>query len=243
MKKLFFSFLLLAATGGMLLAQKTFNDPNAEKRTVSSFHGIEVSTGITLYLSEGVTEEVAVSASKTEYRDKIITKVENGILKIHYETKTGSINRVRESKNLKAYVSYKALDKLDVNTGAEVEISGVLKSSSLELKANTGGLVKGEINVSDFKVSQNTGSKITLTGKADKLEIEGDTGSKFMGENMSTVSCDANVSTGAKIWITTEKELKVKASTGGMVKYKGTASIREVKTNTGGSVSRIKSES
>lgn len=243
MKKLFLSFLLVAATGCMLLAQKTFNDPNAEKRTVSSFHGIEVSTGITLYLTEGSTEEVAVSASKTEYRDKIVIKVENGILKIHYQTQTGSINRVRESKNLKAYVSYKTLDKLDANTGAEVEINGVLKSSSLTLSANTGGSVNGQVNVNDMKVSQNTGSKITLSGTADKLDIDGDTGSKFMGEELNTVSCDASVSTGARIWITAEKELKVKANTGGMVKYKGTASIKEIKTHTGGSVSKIKSES
>jgi hypothetical protein len=182
---------------------------------------------------------VAVSASKTEYRDKIITKVENGILKIHYQTQTGSINKIHESKNLKAYVSYKILDKLDVNTGAEAEINGVLKSSSLTLDANTGGSVQGEVNVSDMKVSQNTGSKITLSGKADKLDIEGGTGSKFMGEDMSTVNCNVKVNTGARVTVKAEKELQVKASTGGIVKYKGDAIIREIKTNTGGSVSKI----
>ncbi|MBI5856907.1 MAG: DUF2807 domain-containing protein [Sphingobacteriales bacterium] len=243
MKKFFLSLLVVVASGGMLLAQKTFNDPNAEIRNVSGFHGIDVSTGITLYLSEGNAEEVAVSASKTEYRDKIVTRVENGILKIHYETKSGSINKRYESKDMKAYVSYKMLDHLDVNTGAEVEISGVLKSSSLELKANTGGLVNGKVDINDMKVSQNTGSKITLSGKADKLEIDSDTGSKFMGEELSTQSCSVSASTGAKIWITAEKELKAKASTGGTVKYKGTASVSEVKVNTGGSVSKIKSES
>jgi hypothetical protein len=36
-----------------------------------------------------------------------------------------------------------------------------------------------------------------------------------------------------------EKELNVKANTGGYVKYKGNAGIREVKTNTGGTVSKI----
>ncbi|MEI9808135.1 MAG: DUF2807 domain-containing protein [Bacteroidota bacterium] len=123
MKKLFLS-LLLAATFYNLLAQKTITDPNAEKRTIGSFHGIDVSTGIKLILTEGGTEEVAVSASKTEYRDKIITRVEDGILKIQYETKTGAINKKNENKELKAYVSYKSLDKLEVTTGASVEISG-----------------------------------------------------------------------------------------------------------------------
>lgn len=239
MKKLFLCFLVTAITSSAVLAQKTINDPNAEKRTVSSFHGINVGTGIELLLTEGGTEEVAVSAATTEFRDKIVTKVENGILKIHYENKMGSINRKKENKYLKAYVSYKMLDMLDANTGAEVEINGVLKSVSFNLRANTGALVNGEVDIDALRVSQNTGSKITLSGKADKLEIDGDTGSKFKGEDMSTTNCSVTVSTGAIVSVKAEKELQVKANTGGSVKYKGNAIIREIKTNTGGSVTKI----
>jgi hypothetical protein len=239
MKRIILSFLFVAGISAALAAQDVVNDANAEKRNVSGFHGIDVSTGITLYLTEGSAEAVAVSASTTEFRDKIVTEVVNGILKIHYETKTGAINRINESKNLKAYVSYKSLDHLDVTTGAEVEIKGVLKSASLDLKANTGGLVKGEVNINTLKVDQNTGSKITLTGKVEKLDVEGDTGSKFMGEGLSTATCDVQVSTGAGVYISVEKEMNVKANTGGFVKYKGQAGIKEIKTNTGGHVSRI----
>ena len=169
MRKLLLSFLVIAITSGLSLAQKTINDPNVEKRTVGSFHGIEVSTGIELTLTEGSTEEVAVSASKTEFRDKIVTEIKNGILKIHYETKTGSVNKVKETKGLKAYVSYKTLNVLNVNTGAEVNINGVLTSSALDLNANIGGLVKGEVYIATFKVNQITGSTVTLSGKAGKL--------------------------------------------------------------------------
>ncbi len=239
MKNIFLSLLFLAGLVTTSFAQKTINDANAEKRTVGSFHGIEVATGIELTLTKGTTEEVAVSASEKEFRDKIITEVVNGILKIHYETKTGAINRRNENKNLKAYVSYKSLDLLYVTTGAEVNIEGTLEAQKLDLKANTGGLVKGEINIGSLKVDQNTGSKITLSGKADNLEAEGDTGSKFMGENLSTNTCSVEMSTGAGIYISVEKELNVKANTGGYIKYKGNAGVREVKTNTGGSVSKI----
>ena len=239
MKNIFLSLLLLAGLVSTSFAQKTINDANAEKRTVGSFHGIEVATGIELTLTKGTTEEVAVSASEKEFRDKIVTEVVNGILKIHYETKTGAINRRNESKNLKAYVSYKSLDLLHVTTGAHVNIEGILDAQKLDLKANTGGLIKGEINIGSLKVDQNTGSKITLTGKVDNLEAEGDTGSKFMGENLSTNTCSVEMSTGAGIYISVEKELNVKANTGGYIKYKGNAGVREVKTNTGGSVSKI----
>jgi len=239
MKNIFLSLLLLAGLVTTSFAQKTINDANAEKRTVGSFHGIDVATGIELTLTKGATEEVAVSASEKEFRDKIVTEVVNGILKIHYETKTGAINRRNESKHLRAYVSYKTLDLLHVTTGADVNIVGILEAQKLDLRANTGGLVKAEINIGSLKVDQNTGSKITLSGKVDNLEADGDTGSKFMGENLNTNTCSVEMSTGAGIYISVEKELNVKANTGGYIKYKGNAGVREIRTNTGGTVSKI----
>jgi hypothetical protein len=187
MKKVILSFLLLTGFLISILGQDVINDAYASKRNVSGFHGIDVATGITLILTEGSEEAVAVSASSTEFRDKIVTEVVNGILKIHYETKTGSINKKHENKRLRAYVSYKTLDYLAVTTGAEVEIKGVLKSSTLDLKANTGGIVEGEVDITTLKVDQNTGSRIKLSGKADKLEAEGDTGSKFFGRRSCSI--------------------------------------------------------
>lgn len=238
MQKLFLSFLVMVFSVAVM-AQKTINDPNAEKRTVSSFHGIEVGTGIELSLTQSNTEDVAVSAAKTEHRDRIITKVENGILKIHYDSKMGSVNKIKESKNLKAYVSFKTLDVLNANTGADIDIVGSIKSPTLDIKANTGALIDGEVDVTTLKVSQNTGSKINLSGRADKLTVDGDTGSKFKGEEMATSNCNVTVSTGAIVSVKAEKELQVKANTGGVVRYKGNASIKEIKTNTGGTVSKI----
>jgi hypothetical protein len=239
MKKVLLSFLLLTSLLVSVFAQDVINDANAAKRNVSGFHGIDVATGITLYLTESTTEAVAVSASEAEFRDKIVTEVVNGILKIHYETKSGAINRQNQSKRLKAYVSYKSLDYLAITTGAEVKMKGVLKATTLELKSNTGGEMNAEISIGTLKVDQNTGSKITLTGKVDKLEVDGDTGSKFQGEGLTTSTCDVSVSTGAGVYISVEKEMNVKANTGGYVKYKGGAGIKEIKTNTGGHVSRI----
>lgn len=201
MKRLLFVLLGLSIAVLGARGQKIYSAANAEKRTIGSFHGIEVGTGIELRLSASAVEEVAVSAETIEWRDKIVTRVENGILKIHYETKLGAINRVRESKNLKAFVSYKTLDKLHANTGAEVKIEGVLKSNSLDLVANTGAEINGVVEIGTMKVNQNTGSQITLTGKAESLEIDGDTGSRFKGDELTTATCNATVSTGAIISI------------------------------------------
>ncbi|HYC39104.1 MAG TPA: head GIN domain-containing protein [Chitinophagaceae bacterium] len=236
MKKFLFLPLLLLS---VLASAQQINDPNAQKRNVPSFQGIDVGTGIRLLLTQGSSEEVVVSADKLEYRDRIVTKVEHGILKIHYDTQLGAINRKNESRNLRAYVSYKALDKLFASTGAEVELKSVLSASSLELRASTGAIVNGQIATGSLKVDQSTGSRIRVSGTAHKLEAEGSTGSRFEGEGLRTESCTVAVSTGARLSITAEKELQVKASTGGVVNYKGNAPVREFRTNTGGTVSKI----
>jgi len=239
MKKLLLSLVISGLSAGALFAQKTISDENAEKRNVSGFHGIIVSTGIKLILIEGNTEDVAVSADKIEYRDKIVTRVDGGILKIYYENKMGAINSKKETKELKAYVSYKTLDQLDANTGAQVTIEGTLKSTSLKMRVNTGATVKGVIKASDLEVDQNTGSVITVSGDAGKIDVHGDTGSMFKGIDLKTDNCNVTATTGAGIYITVQKELAVRANTGGFVKYKGDVSVRDVKTNTGGSVSKI----
>ncbi len=238
MKKLVF-LLIMVLPAGVLTAQKTFNDPNAEKRDISGFHGIEVSTGIKLYLTEGSTEGVAVSADKNEFRDKIVTKVEKGILKIHYETQANPFKRKDAVKDLRAYVSYTKLDYLYANTGASVDMDGVLRSGSLDLKVNTGAVVKAALELSDLKIGQSTGSLARLSGKADKLVIDGSTGSKLMGEELDVNNCTVSVNTGAMVWIQADKELHAHANTGGLVKYKGAAQVKEIKTSIGGRVSKI----
>jgi hypothetical protein len=234
---LLFSFFLVFS--GLLNAQKTINDANAEKRSVGSFHGIDVATGITLVLTEGSTEDVAVSAASIAFREKIVTKVEGGILKIYYENKIQSINSKKERKDLRAYVSYKSLDVLNASTGAAVKIEGVLKSSSLKMEVHTGSEVDGKVDIDDLSVDQGTGSRVTFTGEAGKLSVDGDTGSMFKGIDLKTSNCSVTASTGAGIYITVDKELNVKANTGGFVKYKGDAGIREIKTNSGGHVTKI----
>src|SRR5690349_19153740 len=80
-----FSLLLFVAVAAAVAGQE-INDPNAELRKVEgSFTAIKVSNAIDLYLTQGQTESVAVSAANAEYRNKIRTSVEGGVLKIWYD--------------------------------------------------------------------------------------------------------------------------------------------------------------
>jgi hypothetical protein len=131
MKKILLSFLMIAAISSLAFAQKTINDPNAEKRNLSGFHAIEVADGIDLYLSQG-DESVAVSASETKFRDKINTEVKDGVLKIWYGNHNSNININLDfgNRKLKAYVSFKDLDKLNASGGSDVSVDGSIKAGT-----------------------------------------------------------------------------------------------------------------
>lgn len=238
MKKIVF-FVLAAFISSGVLAQKQIDDANAEVRNVSGFHGIKVATGITLYLTQSGTEAVAVSANDVDYRNKIKTVVENGILKIYYDNDDWKIWKNVGNKKLRAYVSVKDLDKLHASSGSNVKIDGTIKTSKLYLDASSGASINGSVEAGSMTVNQSSGSTIDLSGKVSgTLEIDGSSGSVFRGYELTVENCNAETSSGAGVQVTINKELSVSASSGGYIRYKGAGLIRDVHTSSGGSVSR-----
>ena len=128
------SLLLLFATCGLVVSaqEKVINDANAVTRTAKNFHAIQVGDGVDLYLTQSNEEVVAVSASKTEYRNKIVTVVEDGILKIYYGPKNDWNFSWNTNRKLKAYVSCKTIERLSGSGGSDITINGTLKVQNLE---------------------------------------------------------------------------------------------------------------
>ena len=228
MKKLFSLFVFLAFAV-ISIAQKTVNDPNAEKRNASGFHAIEVSGGIDLYLSQG-NEAVAVSASKTEYREKIMTKVENGVLKIWYDWKNG-FKMDWGSRKLKAYVSFKNLDRLEASGGSDVDVDGSINVSKLDMEISGGSDFSGKVDIGELKIGASGGSDVSISGKTARLTIDASGGSDFSGYELSADVCDVEASGGSDVHITVNKELSANASGGSDVHYKGNGLIRDIKTS------------
>ena len=237
MKKLFvLSFSLLLVVSGF--AQKQVNDANAQVRQVKNFHAIRVSNGIELHLSQGGTEAVAVSAADTEFRNRIKTEVQNGVLRIYYDSDfLKDLSRTR-NKKLKAYVSFIKLDGIDASSGASVNVDGALKVSTLNLDASSGATFHGRVEANTMKVDQSSGSVINISGDVNSLAIEGSSGSIFRGFDLEVNNCEAESSSGSGVQITVNKELSAEASSGGYVSYKGNGVIKNVRTGSGGSVNR-----
>ena len=239
MKKLF-SVLFFAVISLAGSAQKTIHDGNAEKRTASGYHAIEVSGGIDLYLSQG-DESVAVSATETKFRDRIKTEVKDGILKIYYEP--NSNNNIHfdvdwGKRKLKAYVSFKNLDKLGGSGGSDINVEGAIKVNTLTLALSGGSDFDGKVEADDLKVDASGGSDVRISGKVNKLDIEASGGSDFKGYELTTDICNLEASGGSDIYITVNKELSAETSGGSDVFYKGNGTIREMRSSGSSSIKK-----
>lgn len=216
MKKLLSLFIciLLLQNG---FAQKEVSEANTEKRPVSEFQRIQASSGIEVHISKGDREELAVSVGDMAYLDQVKTVVSNGVLKIYREGEWKFWNTWKNWK-VRVYVSYTNLNGLDANSGASIQGTD-LQLNTLNAYASSGGLIK-------------------ITGKADATDVNVNSGGLFRGFDLVATKCTAKASSGGIAQLNVVKELSAKANSGGLIRYKGEGLIRDINTNSGGSVKR-----
>jgi hypothetical protein len=220
--------LLILITGLLMLgaqAQKTvIHDPNVELRPVKGYHGIEVSSAINLYLSQGDQETVAISAPDLQLRDRIKTEVVDGILKISLEGKRWSLG----STKLKAYVSFTTLDKLTASGASDIFVDGVITGDNLFIDLSGASDFKGAINVKEFQLDQSGASDAHITGAVSgTATIHSSCASDVKGYDLVIQNCEVHASGASDIRLTVNKELSAEVSGASSVYYKGEGTIRE----------------
>ena len=236
MKKIIFFFLvLLAATG--IYAQKTISDPNAQVRDAKGFTAIKLSSAFDVYISQG-EEALAVSASDPGYLENIKTEVSGGTLRIWFDGGKGFKGWNTGKMKLKAYISFRDLNKLDVSGACDVYIEGVVRLADLKLVLSGASDLKGKLDVQKMDVDMSGASDLTVSGTVGQLSIESSGASSFKGFDLVSEFCDAKASGASDIKITVNKELNVQASGASDIDYKGSGVIRDLKTSGASSVQR-----
>lgn len=232
MKK--FRLLALTLLVGLATSAQTINDPNAEVRSAKNFHGINVSNAFDVYLSQGNDEAVAVSATNESDRAQIKVEVKDGILSISLEKSKWT----NGNKKLKAYISFKNLDKIAVSGACDVFITGILRADRLTIKQSGACDLKGNLEVEKMDVVLSGASDMNVSGTVSRLSIEVSGASDFKGFDLKTEVCNVDASGASDVKVTVNKELSAKASGASDVRYKGNGEIKDKKTSGAASVSK-----
>ncbi|HYH16398.1 MAG TPA: head GIN domain-containing protein [Flavisolibacter sp.] len=238
MKKIFSLFLVGLLALNATAQEKVIYDANAEKRVVSPFHAIKVSHGIQLMIKQGNEEALAISAEKQEYANAVKTEVVNGELRIYIKQDMEKWwNQLRrKGAPVKAYVSFKNLDRLDASSGARTTIDGSLTSNKLEVDLSSGASLTGNVAVTAMDIELSSGAKSNVKGRVDNLSVETSSGAHFNGYDLNAVTARADASSGGKMELSVSKDLAASASSGGAINYKGNGGISNVSTSSGGKV-------
>ena len=232
MKNLLLPALLSLAALAPACAQST------QTRSVPTFHAIQVSTGIELDLTAGRSQRVEVSAATDEYRDRIQTTVEDGVLKLRYKNPDDRFGRNdRTNKRLRVAVTADELTALGVSSGASVRTSGDFDAAEFQLSVSSGASVRAGLDTNTLTVRQSSGSSADLKGRATSLDVQSSSGATFDAASLQTERCRAQASSGSSITVAVKDDLVAQASSGGSISYKGSPQLSK-HTSSGGSVGR-----
>jgi hypothetical protein len=233
------SLLMVLALCISLNAQKTINDPNAQVRSVSGYHGVAVSGSIELFLTQGNEESVVISADDTNLRDKVITEVDDGILRIYLERKNKIQIDWPNQKKIRAYVSVKDIDYLSSAGSGKLHIEGNIKTDKLKVDISGSGNLEGAVTTKDLSLGISGSADADLSGTAEKSDFHISGSGNIRSYDFSTEYCNASISGSGNVKVTVTKELSADISGSGSVFIKGDGLIRDYSASGSGKFKRV----
>lgn len=212
-------------------------DANAEVRTVTGYNAIEVSGAIDLYISQGNEEGVAISASSDEIKQRIKTEVKGTTLHIYFDAR-GLNWKAWGNHKMKAYVTFKTLNRLEASGACNIRITEMIRQTELILELSGASDFSGEIAVSKLRLDASGASNAKISGSATDAVLNASGACNIKAYDLKTDMCKADGSGASNIRISVEKELNAQASGGSTIYFRGNGLIRDISTSGGASVKR-----
>jgi hypothetical protein len=234
MKKLLLLSSIMLLAINFIIAQEMVT----QKRQVSNFKEIRVGNGIDLYLSQGNTEKLTLTAESDKI-NKIITEVKDGVLEIKMERNNWNFSWGWNNKSSpKVKLTFKDIDALRAGGGSDVYSEGRLLFDNIEIDAGGGSDVFLDITADKVACNASGGSDATLKGSAKYFVANSSGGSDLKAKDLRTQSCKINSSGGSDAYVWAESELLANASGGSDIYYYGKPTNVKINKSGGSDVSR-----
>lgn len=194
------------------------------------FKSIEVSQGIKVNVEQSDVKSITVEADDN-LQKHIITKVENGVLKIESDesynsTETPVVN-----------VKMPIINRLGATSGSEISSTGTLISNNINAKSSSGSRITIEVEADEITLESTSGSTIEATGKALKLETTSSSGSSIDAKDLMANEVIAQTTSGSSSSVYPILKLDAKASSGSSIDYYKVPKTLAKEETSGGSVS------
>ncbi|UKB83576.1 DUF4252 domain-containing protein [Chryseobacterium sp. MEBOG06] len=240
-----------------LTSDNTSSYLNGDSRNVGEFSKIDVSVGVNVIYKQENTKSVKVIADADKLQN-VITKVENGVLKIYVDNKGA---RNLRFKNLNVNVSSPNLNGIKTSSGStftainsveennmliEAESGSIVKGkfdirNAVSVTVNSGSVVKAEVIVPKLALDISSGASVNLSGQAASAVIDINSGASCKADDLRIGTAVAESTSGASLSLLVTDKLKVNVSSGASVKLKGDPELdAKVDKVSGGSFKQTK---
>lgn len=189
------------------------NVVTTQRNVSSDFIGINSSAGINVILKSGDKTSVKVESDEN-LQDLILTKVENGVLKIT------SKKNIWKASAKNVYVVANNLNNLQASSGSVIRSDEILGTKDLHLEASSGAVINLNVNVSELRTEASSGASIKLVGKSEMMHASVSSGANINAFDLETTNCDAEASSGGNVKVNVHEKLSSSSSSGGSITRK-----------------------
>ena len=238
MMRTLFIFVFAAICSPLFAQQTLINDKNAEVRSVTTFSGIRVSGGIDVYLSQGDSYSLAVSAGEDRFRDRITTEVKNGILVISYNNDHFRLSS--GNRELRAYVSFRTIESLEASGASHLIITDKLNANTMLIKLSGASRIQGAVEINDLALNLSGASIAKISGKAQNLNLSASGASDVKDYDLVTQNCVVDLSGASDVRIVLNNSIAGSASGASTLHYEGNPDKKDVVTSGASSISQRK---
>ncbi|MCF8713607.1 DUF2807 domain-containing protein [Joostella atrarenae] len=212
----------------LFLTSLAFSQDNVTKE-LGDFHEVKAYDGLSITIKKGDKNKAVISGKNSS---EVIFVNKNGKLKVRM-----NINEVFNGyKTFVVLYAKDLIDVIDVNENAFVTVKDNIEQIDLELRAQEGAKIEGDIKVDRLKSKAVTGGVITLTGVAKNQEVDVNTGGRFEGSELISEQTDVDVKAGGIADVHATQFVDAKVKVGGTINVSGKPKVIEKQTFVGGTI-------
>ena len=189
-----------------------------ETRNISSFSALDISSAFDIFLTQGNSESLVIEADDN-LMDHIITEVSGRTLKIYVK------GNVRNVKNMKAYISFKMLDKIELSGACDLFGENTMKFNDIDIESSGASDMEMTFTADKVYLDISGASDVDFVGSADVLTIDVSGAADIYAQEFEVRKCTIEASGASTIKVFATDELDIDASGASTVRYKGKPSI------------------
>lgn len=227
MKKTFSSALLLL----MAFMHFAYAQTSREVIQLRDFNAVSVSHGIKARLVKGNENKIEITASGIAM-DRVEASVKDETLQVRL-AKGNFKNHVVD-----VVITYRDIQGLEATSNASIIATAPIEAAEAYVFATTGSYIEAKIEAELMNVEIATNAKVFLSGEADRLNIKAYTNAELDGKRFEADHVNILANTAAKASFTVGSTMEGSVATAAKVFYSGNPSTLDIKTSTGGAISK-----